>query len=71
MFHLVTTLRPHRTLGRPGVKHESPAEDLADAVAQCRRQMRDNYADPFELQNEDRTTNLETAALMAEVNKEN
>lgn len=71
MFHLITQIRPHRTpMHSSPVMNHSPAEDLADAVLQARKQMRDNFADPVEFQNEDRTTFMDQAAFMAEVNKE-
>jgi hypothetical protein len=69
MLHLVTLIRPHRTPGRNDVRHEAPVEDLVGAVALAKQQMRDNYADPLELQNEDRTILMDKAALLAEVNK--
>ena len=70
MYHLITELRSHRRLGHVQLSHGVPVETLEEAVEECRKQMRDNFADPLELQNEDRSTYLDKAALMAEVNKE-
>lgn len=68
-LHFISVLRPHRTQGRV-INYETPAEDLADAVRKAKEQMRDNLADPLELQNEDRTQLMDKAALMAEIAKE-
>jgi hypothetical protein len=79
LFHLITEIRRHRTpfhTDAAPVKHEFPieAETTEEAVkaaaAKCRQLMRDNYADALELQNEDRSTHIDKAALMAEVHKE-
>jgi len=70
MYHLVMTLRPHRCPNHAQpVLHEYPAVDLADAIAICREKMRDNYADPLALQNEDRTQHMDTKTLVTHVNQ--
>ena len=67
MFHLRMKLRSHRAPLHPdGLHHEWPAETVAEAIEIAKEKMRDNYADPVELQNEDRTRNEElTAQLLA------
>lgn len=68
MLHIVMEIRP--TPLRPaGIRWEGPAESLADAVVQAKQKMREGFADPVELQNEDRSTLLDKAAFTAEINK--
>ena len=78
MLHLIMNIRPHHTprhgantvfhgwaIGEPNKIVEG---DLAEAISVAKEKMRDNYADPVEIQNEDRTRNEElTAQLLAGV----
>lgn len=69
MFHLRSKLRAHRAPHHADPPfYETPAETLEEAIELARRQQSDNFADPVELQNEDRTKNEElTAQLLAGV----